>query len=587
MGKKVDKAISAKLWKMKFEAVAYTKSLENDFNFNVQNLSAVDKLFIFKDLLKKLVEEATVDNYKSKYFINIYNGVSNCTNQLSFDYIDKDIKDCILEIIELFKEYCKRSNVEPVREMDDYIKGVPEFFSDNVISKKEPEEVPIQGEPENIPIPAEPEESKRKKSLDKSLKKKNEQLDKLTEELVQFKAELKDRKKAITDLERENLSLKKQLEKAQAHNEKISEEFNDAKNKVSELEGTNKTLVHENRNNSILISELQSYKTKILLQASIAERILYKLLEGGEQSYFQLYALFANEDITYDDFNQALSILKLKYDVQVSSQQKGVNYYKICTSPLKRQTFQITSGNACYDMLLVSDLHIKEYSRPTLNKLDLINQYCVDNGIRTIIDLGDLLDLEYSGNKIENTKRIIDETITKYPQVKGISHFILGGNHDYRGIDSHMDPLSLISKERADLVSLGYNSAVLKVNSSRIGLHHCEKADKQLDDILYRTGLNPELQAYLNQFYSSYDIKESQIFINLFGHYHIEKIDFINHIFMLDSARVDLNAARMYHVKFTFNSLNQIDQMLIIPVQIKTNRREGSYNYTRQMKPTY
>lgn len=99
----------------------------------------------------------------------------------------------------------------------------------------------------------------------------------------------------------------------------------------------------------------------------------------------------------------------------------------------------------------VGDLHLEkletifeEHVQQILDMLDRVQRYCMDNGISTIIQLGDVCDTAYPRQSTIN--RLIKQ-IRKYPK---IMHYFILGNHDYSSTEENsLETTQLLSDLKA------------------------------------------------------------------------------------------------------------------------------------------
>lgn len=150
-------------------------------------------------------------------------------------------------------------------------------------------------------------------------------------------------------------------------------------------------------------------------------------------------------------------------------------------------------------LLAISDLHLCH----KLDRLDLLYkayQYAVDNNIKYVLNLGDLIEGVMPHNKYDIKEITIDGQVKyvldNYPYSDKIKTLVLYGNHDfYEKYKGGIDVAQAISSERNDLINLGYGEAYIKVLDNYIKLSH---------------------EISLLKKYK----KDIETFINLYGHLH-------------------------------------------------------------------
>ena len=136
----------------------------------------------------------------------------------------------------------------------------------------------------------------------------------------------------------------------------------------------------------------------------------------------------------------------------------------IITSP-KEQNFEA---------LVISDLHIGNANE----RLDLLNmayEYCVKEGIHSIIICGDVIDgMCFPKETIHNNVYDqIDYAIKNYPFDKSILNYALLGNHDYNALKEYGQNLAKVFESyRHDIVSLGYCLGQINIKNDKIIVKH-------------------------------------------------------------------------------------------------------------------
>ena len=125
-------------------------------------------------------------------------------------------------------------------------------------------------------------------------------------------------------------------------------------------------------------------------------------------------------------------------------------------------------------VLLISDLHFgNEYER-----IDLINkafEYCVKNGINTILCGGDFIDGSFSKEKqkITNLYSQAEYFIKNYPSDKNILTFGVAGDHDLSAFyDGSVNLIEICNNYRHDIIIGGYNNALLNIKNDKLHLFH-------------------------------------------------------------------------------------------------------------------
>lgn len=166
--------------------------------------------------------------------------------------------------------------------------------------------------------------------------------------------------------------------------------------------------------------------------------------------------------------------------------------------------YELFSNKYYIDLVVISDLHL-------CNKLDRIDllykayEYAYSNNIKYVINLGDLFDSCMPHNKKETKTYSLEQQVKYikdcYPYSEYIKTLILYGNHDYYSKYKYgIDIVDMLSKERKDMINLGYGESYLNIKNNYIKLQH------EID--------------YLKNYK-----KNVETYITLLGHYHNYKVD--------------------------------------------------------------
>ena len=137
----------------------------------------------------------------------------------------------------------------------------------------------------------------------------------------------------------------------------------------------------------------------------------------------------------------------------------------------------ITTPNSdSFRALIISDLHIGSiYERKDV--WDLIINYCINNGIHTVIICGDFLDginIGRSDCKLSmNPMEQIEHAVSSYPVVSGITNFVTFGNHDIDLLTSFgIDFFTYLLNYRHDIVPVGYGYGRINIKNDKIFITH-------------------------------------------------------------------------------------------------------------------
>ena len=134
----------------------------------------------------------------------------------------------------------------------------------------------------------------------------------------------------------------------------------------------------------------------------------------------------------------------------------------------------LTKNDKSFRCLVVSDLHIGN-KNSNIYLLDEVYEYAAKNGIRNILNCGDLIEGVYtSGSKnIKSVEEQIQTIIDKHPYDKNINVFAVLGNHDFHSYYyDNVDVGKIISDNRYDIKCFGYGKGIVKIDKDNVLLSH-------------------------------------------------------------------------------------------------------------------
>ena len=136
---------------------------------------------------------------------------------------------------------------------------------------------------------------------------------------------------------------------------------------------------------------------------------------------------------------------------------------------------------------------------------------CEKKGINLIINLGDFFGFRTENisdyDKYIEGRELVTYLANYFPKREGIYHAILGGNHDEDSLKYGYDSIDLLSKEREDIINLGYTHALVTFNGvksplSSLLLHHIDRRIK--DPVSYKEYDETDYKGYLDN-YTNFD----------------------------------------------------------------------------------
>lgn len=189
-------------------------------------------------------------------------------------------------------------------------------------------------------------------------------------------------------------------------------------------------------------------------------------------------------------FNEYGVKLKLSYEPLVPLQ----NNVEIMTGPK-------------FTFLVISDTHLGNIYED-LSLINSVYRYAVDNNIRYVVHLGDMIEgTRLEGKDDFRVKRPgIHEQINfvtkNYPKCDKVDTLYILGNHDYRAVREGVDISKIIANRRIDMHFLGYKNSKLKIGNRVFLLHHpftiekSQKYDDEIKDLYFRSDFDVVLRGH-------------------------------------------------------------------------------------------
>lgn len=263
--------------------------------------------------------------------------------------------------------------------------------------------------------------------------------------------------------------------------------------------------------------------------------------------------------------------------------------YKIVRPELKEDgVFEIEVPYGCkhYDVMLVSDFHVREVDAKLLKGYDVLTNYCVRNGISLMLNLGDFYNgfgshpIEYE-NAIKNY-RIVEQTISKLPEVDGLYHAVLGGNHDKHVALYGFDPVEMMADARSDFINLGYTHSTITINSpttylGAFDIHHPDGFDFPIK--LGDDGIDiMEMNSYLEDIYTKQGRDRDESYIDVFGHTHVNQFNYPGGYCYIPSYFNGGSKRGACHLRIYFDEETDIKYMVFMPLSYSTGTRLDKTN---------
>ena len=533
-----------------------------------------DIIIYFLDTMEEKLKENKINNkLMAKMLAAIHYLISK-----ENDNVDQVISQRLLNISLLYEEYLQRNNEEKDGDISYYLEKISELELENVHSEDKDssniESLNIEDIKERLKKEEKKLEELRKKYVksESSLSDKREKIKSLNKEIAELNKQIKELSETISEqikdienFEQQNLEIKREYGKKEKElvnlNDRLTRKYNALLIQIADLQKMLKE--KDSKMKAIEIESLRKQEEKkkiretIINKLSHKEYLLEELLVELQSEGFNLNAekLFnilnkINEEITIIDPHAFPPIYRLTKPEILVNQSLNIN----------------TSNQECYDIFLTSDFHIYSLLPFYLEKYNTIYEYCAKNGIGLILNLGDFInDIPGDGkNKIKYYQKIIAEIITKFPESPNINQVIMGGNHDKDSFQCGIDVLKTISKNRRDLITIGYDEAKIYIASDTrpLILHHFNERISTHDLLIQK----------IKEYYSRNSLKPDQSFINFAGHLHKSMYDYKNNFCIVPSPTHDRVQNGAWHLKIYLNNDGTINYIMLIPLIFLENK---------------
>lgn len=327
-------------------------------------------------------------------------------------------------------------------------------------------------------------------------------------------------------------------------------------------------------------------------EKSIDEYVV-SLLIGSKLTIDEIGTLLSKHwnDITRDDINNSLKRIRREFNLINPNTASFPRQFSICAPNIVTNgSFDLNVTSKVMNVMVISDLHLTDVSDDVVRTMDLVYDYCKKMGIELIMNLGDLLAINENFNVSKNifteNNKLIDSILTRFPYDSGITHAILGGNHDKGSLNLGVDLLSKLESNRDDFISLGYDHCNVNIVGSSsndfFGLHHpSRRLLDSIDD--YKLGAK-KLISHLDWHYPNEE-ERKKAYIDLFGHFHVSRLDMLNQYCSVPSLFKDRESNGAWHMKIYFDEKNNIKHMVFIPLAIDNKITQVSeIGYQRVLK---
>lgn len=573
----------------------------NDLLASANKYRELDVVEYLVDFVNTRLDEKSKEQISYNYLeklINVINALFFYLVKEKKEKIPNSLLDSLLNrTMNIKNNFLKKSYSQ---ESDSIIEKILDTIVEELQEqKKDIEDIPAPTEPDNVDERITElsniikDKDKQIKELGSSLQQASKENDKVAKKLKEKTSALESTKKELKELNETLSSLKNELKTTQA---KCSDLENDKKYVIelqNEIERLNKTirklekeittLEDTEKQAAIARKEEAERRQKELEQRKKSmERIkdyIFKLLCEKDLTIEEIKSQLAKANITLSNDEIKEYLKKIQERINIINQIRTIPIkYGVC-SPKCESNLRacINIEEHCYNVLLVSDMHLKNMDTDILYWLEKLYEYADKNNIYLIINLGDFIDVRTPrGKNVENICKIealLEEVALKFPKSSKINHALLGGNHDNVTFPLGIDPIKKICDMREDFLYLGHNIGTVYLNKSLI--FNQDKASNYM--VVHHPNFRAEpnilddhniekINAYLNSIYGANGLSRGDQYVDIIGHFHKSSLDIANGICVVPSYFFDRVQNGAWHLKIFFNKENNIDHIVFIPL---------------------
>lgn len=384
----------------------------------------------------------------------------------------------------------------------------------------------------------------------------NKQLELLENEMTECNKKIQDRDNAINNITNNNDYLKK-------NNYSLEQD-------IDELSKLNNQLKKEIKKEQLMAIKFEEMTNQLDRNKKIDDGLLILMLKTNNSTVkdFKDGLEFIVGQVTDEEISESIKRLKSKYCISQNLGIEGESLYKFSYPTYKQNDFIKINCNDSIDILAISDLHLNSCLDKELESINNIYEYASKNGIKTIINLGDMFDfVSYTEKRqyksFENNECMIENVIKRFPFDKNINHLIMGGNHDKLMIG--LDPIKELCIERQDFIDLGYDHAGILFGEDIISLHHIAFRSEDHSKNKYD---NKRLLKLLRDYYSSKEVDNKKVYLDLLGHVHKSSLSVLDGYATVPSLNLDRVCNGAWHLNINFDKSKHISYILFKPLKV-------------------
>lgn len=604
-------ALSAYI-KTQINGVLTKRSIEDIYldDFYIQSKES----YTYSELVNYLIEfydKKLTQQHSNKMLAKIIRSINLVINECSNLSMSNSLNNSLIKLRDKYEQYLKDNDLKIDDNIVSELDELDKLLSNAKVEAKSENNI-------NFDIM---ELQKKITHLEDELNLKKIQIIEKDNKCDQIKKELKDLKTKLRTLKKENGSAIKLVQekddiintlkqKVEALELQVSGQIKQVEEKddqISNIKNQNVSLSNQNTNYSKIIDsqanklsklkkELKECRNQIeqlnttnnqeIQNEKIDEAILMLILENDSTiDEFKQSLKSIIGDVSVDEIYASINRLKSRYSFATSIDVNFNSVYKLSSPNYKNNVsinFQVANS---IDIIAISDLHMSEFSQGELKNINYIYEYAVKNGIKTIINLGDLFDFKSFTNSLryndfKKNDNIIDDAIKFMPYDKSIHHLIMGGNHDKLILGA--DAIKTLCDERKDFIDLGYDHARLILGNDVIYLHHIDaKFDETIQKDCYT---NKNLLVALRRYYEKISQSRNKSYLDLLGHVHKSSLSLSDSYAVIPSLNIDRFCNGAWHLKIYFDNNKNISNIIFIPLVFNSKVQANTEIVYKKMK---
>ena len=511
--------------------------------------------------------------------------------------VSEETLDKIRSFKEFYEEYLERTGTEKDLDLyDNYIvdavERVNELYPSEVVSESVSKYITKVAELEAVIKRMEKDinEAIRQNALLQAEKdKKTEKIDSLNETVRELEKDVRDKAKSILELSDSVTSLEgriAELSEALQAAESLNLELGSFKEQYEAL------VVEVERLQGVIDEDIKAKtkEAKIKAKHTNMEALMYQALLFDRINVDGLVRHLKEKKISTDRSEVVEVLSGMKKVITLDNSRFSTQpSYKVVQPVLREDgVFEIDVPFGCkhYDVLLTSDMHIREMDGRVLRGYDAMLDYCSKNNINLVLSLGDFFNgmsansLEYE-HAVQNYE-VVEDAISKIPRQDGLYHAVLGGNHDKNIARYGFDPIKMLSDARSDFIDLGYTHSTVTLNSSTnylgcFDIHHPDDFEFPVDvdddgiDLAF-------MNEYLDGIYSKQGRSRDDSYIDILGHTHRSQFNYPGGYCYIPEYIDGASKRGACHLRIYFDEDTDIKYMVFMPLGYSTATRLAKNN---------